>query len=318
MKYAVLLFLCMLTLGADELSPIELDASVSRGLTFLAHQQQGDGSFVGFDDPGPRSAPTAVALLAFLGCGHMPAAGQYDLVVHNALDFLLRQAPDDGYLGRADGSGMEGQAVITIALAESYGVENDAWQRKQLGPTLQNALQAILAMQDKSPGAKGGGWNADGQGPGKLVTTAWAVLALRSLEDAGMKPPKEALRRASEFARSCLVPHQGFSDSPQPPTTASTAAGAMILLLAETGASHDAILRSLVDLQVPASSKDLFRTEFMLAYCRLCMRTSAERQVWESLQHQQAEDGSWGTVAPSAIAVLTLSMRYRFLPLFDQ
>jgi hypothetical protein len=317
-KYAVLLFLCMLTIGAGESSRVELDASVSRGLTFLAHQQQTDGSFVGFDDPGPRSAPTAVALLAFLGCGHTPAAGQYDLVVHNALDFLLRQAPDDGYLGRADGSGMEGQAVITIALAESYGIENDALQRKQLEPTLQNALLAILTMQDKSPVAKSGGWNADGQGPGKLATTAWEVLALRSLEDAGFSPPKEAFRRASEFARSCLVPHQGFSDSDQPLTTASTAAGEMILLLTEKGASHDATLRAPTNLQIPPASKDLFRTEFMLAYCGLRMHTPAQQQVWESLQHQQAEDGNWGSVPASATAVLTLSMRYRFLPLFDQ
>jgi hypothetical protein len=316
-KLAVLLFLCMLTVGAGELSPIELDTSVSRGLAFLAHQQQSDGSFVGFDDPGPRSAPTAIALLAFLGCGHTPAAGQYNLVVHNALDFLLRQAPDDGYLGRADGSGMVGQALITIALAESYGVENDAWQRKQLESTLQNALQAILAMQDKSPGAKGGGWGADGQGGGRLATTAWAVLALRSLQDAGIAHPQSALRRASEFARSCLVVHQGFSDTDQPPTTASTVAGA-ILLLTERGTSWDATVRLLPDLKIPAASKDLFQTEYMLAYCGLRMHTPVAQQVWGSLQHQQAEDGSWGTVPATATAALTLSMRYHFLPLFEQ
>jgi hypothetical protein len=314
----MLFVLCMLTVGAGELNPTELDASVSRGLAYLAHQQQADGSFVGFDDPGPRSAPTAVALLALLGCGYTPAAGQYDLAVHNALDFLLRQAPDDGYLGRADGSGMIGQAVITIALAESYGVENDARQRKQLEPMLQNALQAIVAMQDRSAGAKSGGWNADGHGDGQLMATAWAVLALRSLENAGMAPPRGVLRHASEFARSCLIPRRGFSEPDQPPSNSSTAAGAMILLVTENDASHDATMRSLSDLKVPAASKDLFQTEFMLAYCGMRMQAPVGQQVWESLQHQQTQEGSWGTVQASATAALTLSMRYRLLPLFDQ
>src|SRR5262249_13444031 len=89
----------------DEPLPPSLDWAVARGLGYIARQQQPDGSFSGFDDSGPRAEPAAEALLAFLAAGQTPAAGRDALVVRSAIDFLVRQLPDDGEFARADGSG---------------------------------------------------------------------------------------------------------------------------------------------------------------------------------------------------------------------
>jgi hypothetical protein len=49
----------------DAVTPA-VQASVLRGLSYLARQQQPDGSFTGLDEPGPRIAPAAEVMLAYL------------------------------------------------------------------------------------------------------------------------------------------------------------------------------------------------------------------------------------------------------------
>lgn len=307
---------CLFAVGAADLNPIEFEGAINRGLGYLALQQQGDGSFIPFDEPGPHSAPTALALLAFLGSGHTPAAGQYDLVTHNAIDYLLRQAPDDGYLGRADGSGAEGQALITIALAESYGVETDSWQRQQFGPTLRSALQAIEASQDSTPGPGFGGWSDNKKGRGNLITTAWIVVALDALADAGFATPPDVLHHAAQFAQSRWT-KLGFTDANQSPTAASNIAGVLILLLTEESALQDSQQKLLTDLKLDAKSQDEFTSEFMLAFCSVRLNHPARlSEIQQSMQRQQQDDNSWGSLPASATALLTLSMRDRYLPLF--
>src|SRR5258706_4964673 len=252
----------------DTITP-QVETDISHGLVYLARQQQADGSFTGFEEPSPRAAPAAAAIIAFLSAGRTPAAGRHSLVVHNAISFIIRQLPDDGDFGRADGSGAVGQALITIALAQAYGVENDAALRGQIRPALERSIKSIEKQQDRRKDARSGGWNADprddGQSEGDLATTAMIALALRSLRDAGLEIPAEVTQRAAAFARACAQKDgkqnvTSFAEKGQGGSPAATAAGIATLLLLDAAKPGDLTeaLRYLAEHRVGDEVPDFF------------------------------------------------------------
>ena len=83
-----------------------------------------------------------------------------------ALDWLVQQVPPDGYVGNGDGSRMYGQGIVTLALAEAYGVETDGVKRERLHAAITRALQVILKAQQvaKDP-AHAGGWRYEVNSP---------------------------------------------------------------------------------------------------------------------------------------------------------
>src|SRR5512138_2799434 len=70
-----------------------VDRAIDRGLAFLARQQAPDGAF---EATGPRLATCALSFMSFLAAGHTPDVGRYGLVVRQATDCLVREAPEDG------------------------------------------------------------------------------------------------------------------------------------------------------------------------------------------------------------------------------
>lgn len=299
------------------------NAAVSGALAYLSHQQQADGSFATFDDSAPRGRSTAAAVLAYLSAGHTPMHGRYSLVVHNALAYLLRTSPGDGYFGLADESGTSGQGIILIALAEAYGMEGDATQRGQIKPLLRAGLAATLAMQDSRNAPDSGGWGEQGEKPGTLTVTAITVLSLRALRDAGIDVPADAIHRAASFAKSCRK-DSAFADPGKVPTPASTTAGICILLLAKEIDSRDPSIGK----SVPNSADkfDELSTYVNAVGLLLSNDTDAQqrgRALRDSTIAKQSPDGSWavghaqaGTVFATSTAVLSLTTSYRLLPIY--
>src|SRR5438874_11713416 len=102
--------------SAPSITTRPVDESLSRALAFLAKEQNADGSFA---SDGPKVAVTGLALMSFLACGHTPDVGRYGNVLRAATDYLSKAVPEDGYVGRVDGSRMYGQGIVTLALAEA-------------------------------------------------------------------------------------------------------------------------------------------------------------------------------------------------------
>jgi hypothetical protein len=314
--------------------PPQLPQAVDRGLAYLGRQQQPDGSFTNFEDPNPRQRTASLTLLAMLAAGQTPTDGRQALVVRNAIGFLLRETGNtDGYFGQADGSGMTGQALITMALAEAYGVERDPARRAAFAPLLRDGLAATLSMQDRRNVPDAGGWNEQGDGEGTLAVTAVTVLSLKALRGAGLDVPADVFRRAAAFARSREVKGTPeFAEKGEAPNGASTAAGACILLLTRSARSEeiDGALQFLVNHPPASDSTDYMTT----AYYAILADVLADDPnwakhwdpVWDNLRRAQADDGSWlpiqaenpsaGAVTPTAGAVLTLTIPYRLLPVY--
>lgn len=318
----------------DNLPPAA-EQAVMKGLGYLSQQQQADGSFTGLDEPGPRITPVAQVLLAFLSTGQTPAVGRYAFATRNAIEFIVNQLPDDGDFGRADGSGLYGQAIVTIALAEIYGLDTDAARRELLKNALKKSLAVIVATQDSRNDARAGGWHEGGNGEGELEPTLWMVFALRALQDADFDVPREAMQRALSFVRACGKRNaSAFSNRDGGPTAMTNAAGIAVLFLAG-GDGKDNLKepnKFLLEHRPDENATDFFNTLYVTL---LAARQEGEPKwtsVWKPardvLLSKQTSDGSWfpprppsvglGTVAATSTAVMTLAIPYRLLPLYGR
>jgi hypothetical protein len=324
---------------ADRPGGGKLDDAVGRGLSFLAKQQKPDGSF---DDPEDqqqhRVVTSALAVLAFLSAGHTPDVGRYGIAVRGAVDFVTGQVPDDGYVGKVDGSRMYGQGIVTLALAEAYGIEPDAERRKKQHAALKKLVKVILAAQDvKKEEVYRGGWRYEPQATDSDISlSGWNALALRAAQDVGMPVPKESIRRAADFVARCYHKDaKGFAYIPgQNVTSATNGTGLLALYLLDR--------EDRVETKEAAASlaKNPFEADgggypYYTLYYATQGAFQAGDDTWaavskvtlERLIKSQDKDGGWpgggnakepGRVYRTCMGVLTLTVPYRLLPIYQR
>jgi hypothetical protein len=314
-----------------------VDAAAGRGLDYLVSQQQRDGSI---GSGTARIATSGLTLMALLSSGNTPDVGQYGTVVRQLIDYLAGAAPEDGYFGKVDGSRMYGQGIVTLALAEALGVETTQARRDRLIGVLQRAMKVILTAQDVAkPPVFAGGWRYEPtSADSDLSQAAWNAMALRACEDAGLAVPKEAVTRAGEFILRCYRADQkGFAYQPgQGASPCETAVGIFcmhVLSISGHGEAEEALKSLLPGLSASnlADSQFPYYTLFYLTQAANQSGRSAWETVWpitsETLLRMQEPAGSWpistkelgddhsGRVYTTAMAVLTLSVPNRLLPM---
>jgi hypothetical protein len=330
----LLIFLLTTTARAQTESDPGLDADVDSGLAFLSQQQAADGAF---DGGGPRAAITGLTVMAFLATGQTPGNGRYGLVVSRAIDYLVKSTPDDGYFGHVDGSRMYGHGIITLALSEAAGVDLDPTRRVQIRTVLAKAVKVILTAQDvtKSPD-QSGGWRYEPQSADSdLSLSGWNALALRAAQSIGMEVPKEKIARAVQFVVNCYHPtEKGFCYQPHgSPGLAMTGVGVLNLYLLDASdrPEREGGERWLLDHPI--------REDTPMPYYSMYYSTQAAFQagqpvwpvVWKVTEDRllgtQMKDGGWpqsrngeepGRVYATAMSVLTLSVPYRLLPIYQR
>jgi hypothetical protein len=124
---------------------------------------------------------TGLALLAFARCGHTHKHGKFKRTVKMALKYLCLevQLEDGSFRGSGDTSlDYRSQAILTLALVEAY---LRARRTELLREYCQRAVSFLLSLRRPGAGwAEGRGWAPD------IVTSAWALLALRRAAQAGL------------------------------------------------------------------------------------------------------------------------------------
>jgi hypothetical protein len=312
----------------------ELELRVARGLAYLSRQQASDGSF---ESDGPKVAMTGLGLMAFLSAGHTPEVGRHGMAVRQAVDFLLDQAPEDGYFGGVDGSRMYGQAIVTLALSEVYGVEPDPYRRRQIHQALTRAVEVIRvaqAVEKEEPHA--GGWRYERQSADSDLSLAgWNVLALRSAQNIGLLTPREPVERAVQYVLRCYRPEQGgFAYQPgRSATPAMTGVALLALSLLDEADRPEAqsAAEFLRENQVGEQSRFAYYAMYYVTQAAFQAGEPTWNTVWPGLRDRliemQAEDGSWpqssskgepGQVYTTSMAVLTLAVPYRVLPIYQR
>lgn len=207
MILSTLLLLLQTVDPGSGLSQEGLDAA-NRGLKYLAEQQAPDGSWaadVGYKlEEGYRVwnrdaahvGVTSLAGMAFLAGGHVPGRGPYGEVVDKAVDYILKQVHQDGYI-TSNETRMYSHAFATLFLAEVYGMS----QREDLRPALQKAVDLIVASQNEQ-----GGWRYQPHvADADMSVAACQVLALRSARNIGIQVPVSTIDAAVSYVRKSAV-----------------------------------------------------------------------------------------------------------------
>jgi hypothetical protein len=153
-------------------------------------------------------AGTAFGLLPFLAAGHTqnPVPGSkydYSKNVQRALDWLMRHQDKNGYFG----GDMYAHGLATIAMCEAYGLSRD----KRLEMSAQAAIHYIESAQ-----GPGGGWRYGPKAdPGDTSVTGWQLMALKSGQMAGLSVKPNTLKMCEKYLDSCETSNKGgFSYTP--------------------------------------------------------------------------------------------------------
>lgn len=339
--------------GADATrDQLAVDKAVERGVAFLITQQQKDGSIVAAGG-GHQHAMTSLSIMAMLAVGHQPGdptpAGE---TLRKAVAYILAPGRQEtntlnqGYYAN-DGSMMYGHGIVTLMLSELIGMGVDAKQDASIREHCQKAIDLIVRAQKvKKNGAQYvGGWRYSPVSPdADLSVSVWQVMALRAAKNAGLAVPKETIDDAVAYLKRSY-------------TSARDKDGKVLNLLTGFsyvpggGPSYSSATAGLLALQVCGdyTSSELQGTENWLRanklknagvgyfyygtyyfaqgmYQRGGKTADEARSLVEQLVlAEQKPDGRWqgggaeaSPVYATSMAVLSLSVRHHFMPIYQR
>ncbi len=320
------------------------EAAVERGLAWLALHQAVDGSWQ-FDlsgcrcdgacrDPGSltsSTASTAIALLPFLGAGHTHVDGRHQETVSRGIYYLLSRMKQTARGGDFCEGTMYGHGVTTLVLAEALGMTKD----DLLVRPVRDAVRFIETAQDMHTG----GWRYLPGQAGDITVTAWQLTALKSAQLAGLEAPSPTIDGVRRFLDRVQDPKQkgaayGYRTPVAKPCT--SAIGLLCRMYTGWGTEQEALQRGLANLAKRGPDPTAVYENFYLSQALV----QFDHPVWprwnrknrDQLVAQQAsiahESGSWffadrstapgGRLAHTALAIMTLEVYYRLLPIYQQ
>jgi hypothetical protein len=324
-----------------------VNQSAARAVEYLLSQQQQNGAIV--DNNRNHTTMTSFAIMAMLAVGHKPAdqttEGQ---AMRKALEYVLNPDRQDekGYFGGKDGSRMYGHGIITLMLAEALGMGIDDKQDETIRLRLQKAIELILRAQalQKDDKRHEGGWryNPDSK-DSDLSVVSWQLIALRAAKGAGIEVPKEAIDKAVDYVKRCYRKDdkdktQGFfCYQPGDGNMRFGSAAGGFLTLQICGQYDAPEVKGAADYFLNYNIPSLQDKEHfyygMYYYAQGMFQRGGEyaerarKVVRELLLDRQNKDGSWplgvrdeegGKVYVTSLAMLSMSVHYHYLPIYQR
>ena len=330
----------------------QAEASVKRGLEYLAAHQSPDGHWQSGSQYRTDVGITGLCLMAFLATGHQPGRGRYGVALSEAVDWLASCVHTDGQItapnglihysgpGQASGPVMYGHGFALLALAEAYGMTH----RRDLKPKLEAAVKLIedTQNQDGQP-ARDGGWRYQPQqGDADLSVTVVQVLGLRACRNAGIKVSQATIDRAIKYMRRLHNADGGFSYQfgMNMSNPARTGAGVLSLYLAglrdspECKSGLDFLVKHPFNRPNDWTYRDHLHYAIYYVTQAMYQAGGAYWKAWypgirDRLVASQDTDGSWshGDFSPSdnagpeyatAMGVLVLQVPAGLLPIYQK
>ena len=328
------------------------EAAVARGLRWLASVQNEDGSwslsrYERHDRRGNTgdAAGTSLALLPFLGAGQTHEYGIYKQTVARGLAWLLDHQKQNGDL-RADypgQAGMYAHGQAAIVLCEALAMTGDLKFRQPA----QKAIDFIQRAQHAE-----GGWRYRPGQAGDTSILGWQLMALQSARapNLGLQVDPTTLQMASNYltdaayrGRNAHLPtgavyqYQPRQGQATPAMTAEALLCRMYLGWDRDDPRLMAGIDWLVSEHLPSRQQKniyywYYGTQVMHHYggdaWKLWNRRI--REILVSTQEKRGKRaGSWnpkdfkwgaqgGRIYTTSLAVCTLEVYYRHLPLFDR
>ena len=327
----------------------ETDVAMEKAVGYLISKQRDDGAIL---DKSHDTTMTALSIMALASVGVQPGEpGPEGQAMERALAFVLKpdRVDDKGYFGSKDGSRMYGHGIITLMLTEMIGMSPSDELDQLIHERCQKAIDLILSSQKESKATHyRGGWRYNpNSNDSDLSATVWQLMALRSAENDGLQVPGSAIQDAVEYLKRSYAARldrnglpdkkaSGFCYEPQQnnPTFTMTAAG--LLAMQVCGEYESPLVEGAADwlLAHPPKWKERFCSYGTYYYAQGMYQRggdhakTAGQLVQEMLLSKQAGNGSWtaengsernhGTVYATAMAVLSLSVKYHYLPIYQK
>jgi len=315
------------------------DAAIARALVHLKSAQQPDGAWKsgGF---GPATSVTSLAVMAFLAAGHVPGEpGPYRETIERGIRYVLAHQHQSGLLASNTSNGpMYCHGISTLMLAEVTGMTTDPDLAIRARGALARAVALILKAQDLPKSREhAGGWRYQPTSvDSDISVTGWQLMALRASKAAGCEVPSQNIDHAIAYLKRCAVPKGGgFGYQPGgAPNNPRTGTGVLALEICGEHHTREALAGAEYLLKHPPrwSSPYFF---YEVYYCPVALFQVGDRfflpyhaELIPILLEHQDKDGSWlsddgndrqgGRNYCTAMAVLALTVEYRYLPIYQR
>lgn len=318
----------------------QVDRAIERGLDNLRTMQDKTEGCWRDRQNRPSPAVTGLAVMAFLSAGHVPGEGRHGAVVEKGIRWILSNQQANGLLATDGHLEMYQHGIATLMLAEAAGM-TDAKLGKDVRKGLAKAVAVILRAQ-RTNGVDGGGWRyraAQVEGA-DISVTGWQVMALRAAKNLGCDVPAEAIERAVEYIKRCHDNQSGgFRYTPQGQLTVACT-GTSILALEICGKEHHRCQEALRGGAYLLKENNLPNEREQWFFYSIYYGSQAMFQLggnyWtvfrpklhEVLLRMQNGSGFWdghsgdagqgGRAYCTAMALLSLTVEYRFLPIYQR
>ncbi|NUQ61693.1 MAG: terpene cyclase/mutase family protein [Pirellulales bacterium] len=313
---------------AVELVTPAAQSAIDRGLAYLASIEHDDGSF-GTGSYRGNVAICALAGLAFMSGGSTPGRGPYGREVSRAVDYLLANTQESGFINHsptASHGPMYGHGFATMFLAECYGMT----QRTGLREKLDKAVKLIINTQNQQ-----GGWRYQPQRmDADISVTICQIMALRSARNAGIHVPRETVDRCIDYVKKSQNADGGFMYMLQGGESAFPRSAAGVVALYSAGIyDSPEIIKGLDYLMGFLPQKGVASREayyFYGHYYAVQAMWHAGGERWDrwykamrdELVDRQLKDGSWTSeITPdyaTAMACIILQTPNNYLPIFQR
>jgi hypothetical protein len=314
-----------------------LDDRIDRALAYLHQSQEKDGSWKA-GGHGKNAAISGLAVMAFLSAGHVPGEGKYGETIEKGVNAVLEMQQSNGLLGTNSGHVMYHHGICTLMLAEVVGM-TDGELAKKVKPGLEKAVQVILkAQRTNAPHRGGWRYSTDPNSDSDISVTGWQVMALRAAKNVGCDVPPEAIERAVKYIKGCFAPSAGgFSYMARFNNATAACTGTSILCLEicgkDTHHADESLKGGSYLLKYPPRWGEV-HFYYSVYYGSQAMFqlggnywTAYREKLHDSLLTNQRDNGSWqggdsdsgyGPAYGTSMAVLALTVEYRFLPIYQR
>lgn len=325
------------------------EAAVARGLLWLKNHQRRDGSWSFEHTHGPEcdctmpgrlsnnpNGATAMALLAFLGAGQTHVEGQYQEEVQRGLDFLRAGGTPVGkgicFYGQLQGPPTYyTHGLVTIALSEAFAMTHDA----ELRPSVAGAIEFLVATQHSQ-----GGWRYFPGQPGDTSVVAWELMALKSAQFSRVSVPGKVYQGIDRFLGSVSSlrgsQYAYIPDRKNMPTPSMTAAGLLCRMYLDWKESSPGLRAGVTFLS--DHGPDPYDMYYNYYATQVLHHWGGEEwDRWNAVMREHLINtqirrghavGSWdvadrhgnmgGRLYMTSLALLTLEVYYRHLPLYQR
>lgn len=336
-------------IAQDPFQKDDIDAAVARAIQFLVTQQKPNGAI---SDRGPENAMTALAIMAMASVGHQPAdASPEGVAMTRGLKFLLSEGRQDkaGYFGASDGSRMYGHGIVSLMLTEMLGMSLNREMDESVHEACQKAIDLIVRSQrvKKSVNARGGWRYRPDAGDSDLSVSVWQLMALRSAKNDGLDVSSKTIDDAVAYLKRSFtspldskgVPREkksGFSYEAGGGGATFTMTAAGLLAMQVCGQYDSPLVEGAADwlLEHPPQWNERFVLYGLYYFAQGMHQRGGEHAerasqiVSELLLTKQKQNGAWdssggeeqnaGSVYCTSMAILSLSVKYHYLPIYQR